>query len=146
MKIAIKHMKIFQKKFLKKKGIPFSFRNYYIIKKNLLKKIRIASINFHPGTPKYRGRGCVNYALYDNSKSYGCTAHIINEKIDNGDIIHCKKFKINKNSNVETVLFKTHNLMVEQALYVIKKLIQNKNNLKKLNKNLMLNGLIKLKK
>ncbi len=121
------------KKILSKKyDYIFCFRSYYILKKNLLKKVRIASVNFHPGPPEYRGTGCVNYALYDNSKFYGCTAHIINEKIDNGEIINCKKFKINKNSSVESVLLKTYNQMVTQALYVIKKIIHNNNNLKKL--------------
>ena len=61
----------------------------------LLKKVNKAAINFHPGPPEYRGTGCVNYALYENSKFYGCTAHLINEKVDNGKIIDVKKFNIN---------------------------------------------------
>ena len=48
------------------------------------------AINFHPGPPEYRGVGCVNYAFFDNVKSYGCTAHRINQKIDNGPIIDVK--------------------------------------------------------
>ena len=61
----------------------FSFRNYYILKKNIIEKAKFAAINFHPGTPKYRGIGCINYALYNNEKNFGSTAHLINEKIDN---------------------------------------------------------------
>ena len=37
------------------------FRSHYILKKNILIK-RVVCINFHPGTPKYRG----NYKSYDN--------------------------------------------------------------------------------
>ena len=46
----------------------FCFRSFYILKEDLIKKTRVAAINFHPGPPEYRGTGCINYALYDNSK------------------------------------------------------------------------------
>ena len=70
------------KKISKKKySYIICFRSFYILKKNLIEKCKMAPINFHPGPPEYRGIGCVNYALYDNSKFYGCCAHIINKKI-----------------------------------------------------------------
>ena len=74
----------------------FCFRSFYILKDNILNKVNKAAINFHPGPPEYRGIGCVNYALYENSKFYGCTAHLIDEKVDNGKIIDVKKFNIKK--------------------------------------------------
>ena len=55
------------------------------------------AINFHPGPPNYRGIGCLNFALLSNEKYYGVTAHIINEKIDNGKILSFKKFRLKKN-------------------------------------------------
>ena len=78
----------------------FCFRSFYILKNNILKKVNNAAINFHPGPPEYRGTGCVNYALYKNSKFYGCTALLINEKVDNGKIIDIKKFSISKKNSV----------------------------------------------
>ena len=72
----------------------FSFRSHYILKKKLLSDVNYGAINFHPGPPEYRGIGCVNYALYDNSKNYGATAHLIDEKIDHGKIINTKMFTI----------------------------------------------------
>ena len=59
----------------------------------------------------FRGSGCVNYALYQNSKFYGCTAHIIDEKIDNGKIIDVRKFKITRKDSVSNVLKKTYKTM-----------------------------------
>ena len=44
------------------------FRSYLILKKNILSKIKFASINFHPGPPSYRGIGCANFALINNEK------------------------------------------------------------------------------
>ena len=61
------------------------------------------AINFHPGTPEYRGIGSVNFALYNNSKYYGSTAHLISKQIDYGKIIDIKKFRIPKSYGIESV-------------------------------------------
>ncbi len=115
------------KKFTKIKfDYIFSFRSLCIIRNNILKKT-VKAINFHPGPPEYRGIGCVNYALYENTKSYGCTAHFIEKKIDSGKIINVKKFKVNINDTIESVLTKTNRLMFRQAIFIIKKIINNKN-------------------
>ena len=113
----------------------FSFRSFYILKKDLLSKCKIAAINFHPGSPEFRGLGSINYALYNGSKFYGCTAHIIDEKIDNGKIIDVRKFKMNNSYNIEKALSETHNLMSKQAIFLINSLLDNKDNLQKLIKN-----------
>ena len=98
----------------------FCFRSFYILKNNILKKVKNAAINFHPGPPEYRGAGCINYALYKNSKFNGCTAHLINEKVDNGKIIDIKKFNIYKKSSVTEILTKTHQTMTSLAISTIK--------------------------
>jgi methionyl-tRNA formyltransferase len=103
----------------------FCFRSYYILKQQLINKAKIAAINFHPGPPNFRGIGCVNFALYKNSKKYGSTAHMINNNIDNGKIIDVKKFNIKDKDNVRTLLSKTHKLMYKQALYVSNALFKN---------------------
>jgi len=122
-----------KKKFLNiKYDYIFCFRSYYILRKNILKNTKKAAINFHPGPPEYRGTGCVNYAIYENSRFYGCTAHIINEKIDNGKIIGVKKFKLNKRANVEEVLNKTYKIMFSLSIFIIKKIIENPENVLKL--------------
>jgi methionyl-tRNA formyltransferase len=122
-----------KKIFLKKKyDYIFCFKSYYILKKNLLKRVKIAAINFHPGPPEYRGTGCVNYAIYENAKFYGCTAHLMSEKIDNGKIIDVKKFILKKNATVDEVIKQTNNAMTMQAFFVIKKILQNSLNLESL--------------
>lgn len=114
----------------------FCFRSYCILKEKFLKKIKIAAINFHPGTPKYRGMGCINYAIYQNAKFYGSTAHLISKKIDYGKIININKFKLNSKDNLNTVLKKTHFLMFKQFIRVIDGICSNKDYLEKnINKN-----------
>ena len=103
----------------------FCFRSYYILKNNLLNKVNNAAINFHPGPPEYRGTGGVNYALYNNSNFYGCTAHLINEKVDNGKIIDIKKFNISKKNSVLEVLIKTYEVMTSLAISTIKNIKKN---------------------
>jgi len=100
----------------------FCFRNFCILKKNILKKVKKSAINFHPGLPEYRGIGCINYAVYENSKFFGSTAHLINEKIDNGKIIDVKKFKINKKEDISEISNKTYKTMFHQAISIISKI------------------------
>ena len=105
----------------------FSFRSTYILKKNLIKKAKIASINFHPGPPEYRGIGCLNYAIFKNSKFYGVTAHLISPKIDKGGIIDVKKFKISRKISLNKLLDKTHTSSFIQAKKVINQIYKDKN-------------------
>ena len=119
--------KIHKKYFKLNYDYIFCFRSFYILQNNILKKVNKAAINFHPGPPEYRGTGCVNYALYENSKFYGCTVHLINEKIDNGKIIDVKKFNINKKKSISEVLAKTYETMSSLAISTIKNIKKNPN-------------------
>ena len=110
----------------------FCYRSLFILKKKLLDKCNIVAINFHPGSPEFRGLGSVNYAIYNDSKFYGSTAHIINEKIDSGTILDVVKFRLEKKDTIENVLSKTHSTMYKQAIYVINLLLKDKKNLEKL--------------
>ena len=105
----------------------FCFRSFYILKKNILKKVKKAAINFHPGPPEYCATGCVNYAVYENSKFYGCTAHLINEKVDNGKIIDVKKFNISRQDSISKILNKTYKVMFIQAISLINQIKINSN-------------------
>ena len=72
------------KKILFKKKYDFiiSYRSSIILKTKEISMAKIAAINLHPGSPKYRGIGCLNYALYNLEKEYGITIHIMNKKIE----------------------------------------------------------------
>ena len=110
----------------------FVFRSHHILKKQLINQAKYAAINFHPGPPTYRGIGCVNYALFENSKTYGATAHLIDDKVDHGQIIDVKLFKISNLDNIEKVLKKTYKLQYYQAIRIINSLYKNNINLIKL--------------
>lgn len=98
----------------------FCFRSYYILKKNILSNAKIASINFHPAPPSFRGSGAINRALEKNETVFGATCHHIDEKIDNGNIIDVEFLKIIPDDNLNTLLPKAHKLCFELACKTIK--------------------------
>jgi methionyl-tRNA formyltransferase len=102
-----------------------SYLSKKILNKKFLNKTKIFNINFHPGPPKYPGIGCFNFALYSNEKSYGVTAHIINETIDSGKIIKERNFKINDKYDVLKISKKSYKQMFLLAKDIVK-MIKNK--------------------
>ena len=84
-----------------------------IIPNSIIKKARIAAINFHPGPPEYPGRGCLNFALHENSKFYGVTSHFMTSKVDDGIIIECRRFPIQKLDTVNSLLDRTHTKLLD---------------------------------
>jgi phosphoribosylglycinamide formyltransferase-1 len=108
------------------------FRSKIILKESTINKARIGCINFHPSTPKYRGVGGINYAIYNCDKYFGCTSHLIqNTKIDSGTILNVRRFKIPKKITLNKLLKKTHNHLYLQFKYVVPNLI-NKEKINKL--------------
>mgnify|MGYP001239876794 CR=1 FL=1 len=108
-----------------KGDIIICFRSYYILKQNFINKAKICAINFHPGPPRYRGIGCVNFAIEKGEAYYGATAHLIDKKVDSGKILDCKFFKILKNSSIDQILNKTYKFQLKQLKNLINKMIKN---------------------
>lgn len=69
-----------------------SYLSPWIIPEYLLKRAKIACINFHPGTPEYPGTGCTNFAIYNEEPIYGVMCHHMAKKVDSGKIIAVKRF------------------------------------------------------
>ena len=71
--------------------------NYFAPKKFpkwLLDLPKFDAINFHTGSNQYPGVGATSFALYNGDINFGLTAHRMNEKFDNGEIINQFFFKI----------------------------------------------------
>lgn len=107
----------------KKIDYIFCFRSYFIIKENLLRHVSKYAINFHPGSPVFRGIGCANFALIKKAKKYGSTCHLIDKKIDNGKILDVILFRIGK-KNINNLLSKTYNTMYFQAKKIIQSVLK----------------------
>ena len=94
-----------------------------ILSKSFIKKFNAKILNIHPSLlPKYKGLNTHARALKNKDKYSGCTVHLVNSKLDSGEIILQKKVKIYKNDNVKTLSNRV--LKQEHRLYpaAIKKL------------------------
>lgn len=96
-----------------------SFLNAIIIPKRLLKKAKIAAINFHPAPPKYPGTGGYSYALYNGDKKFGVTCHHMDEYIDHGPIIAVDWFYIYANATIDSLLKRAHRRTLIQFVEII---------------------------
>ena len=103
--ITIKNSKISEdKKYIIKKFKNFdyliSYANGMILNEKILKHYeKKKKLNFHPSTPKYRGRDTQHFACYNSERKFGATLHYLTEKIDSGKILDTVEFKVKKNSN-----------------------------------------------
>jgi methionyl-tRNA formyltransferase len=71
-----------------------SYLSPWIVPGYLLDKARRAAINFHPGSPRYPGIGCTNFAVYDEALFFGVTCHHMAVKVDTGPLIAVKRFPL----------------------------------------------------
>lgn len=114
--------KKFPEKYLNISGdYLISFLSPWIIPKKVLNNFVLA-INFHPGSPEYPGAGCYNFAIYEEAKEYGVTAHFMNEEIDAGDIIKVKRFPVFVNDSVLSLQRRTYDYMLILFYEVISEL------------------------
>ena len=91
--------------FIKPKFV-ISFLSPWILPHWLLRHCSLA-INFHPGSRRYPGIGCYNFALYENAPTYGCVCHHMTERVDEGDIILEREFRVLEDETVESLKFRT---------------------------------------
>jgi phosphoribosylglycinamide formyltransferase-1 len=102
----------------------------WLIPKNLLEAFPNKIINIHPALlPKYGGKGMygdkVHTAILKNGETEsGITIHFVNEKFDEGEIIHQSKFKIEPNDDLEMVKFKGQQLEHQHFPKVIENLLK----------------------
>lgn len=72
-----------------------SFNCPHILRKRILGMPRYGCVNVHFGMlPRYRGILPIFYAILNNEKEFGVTAHIMNEKLDDGPILIQEAIKI----------------------------------------------------
>ena len=102
-----------------KPDITISYISPWIIPSEMLNSTKKWSINFHPGPPEYSGIGCTNFAIYDGAKSFGVTAHIMEEKIDSGRILNVKRFPIYPEDTVYSLTQRCYDNLLLQFYQVM---------------------------
>lgn len=81
----------------------------------------VRMVNLHSGiVPQYRGVHCVFWALYNKEPDLvGCSIHLLNRRIDNGDILVQAFPGISADDNEETLFNKTIKLGVGEFIKAI---------------------------
>ena len=111
----------FVNKNYKKFNFLISYASGLIITQNLINHFNPSNIiNFHPATPKFRGRDSQHFAAYLREKNFGGTMHYLRSKIDNGKILDVKVFKMKKNSSH----YEYHDKALKALNFLLKKNIK----------------------
>ena len=71
-----------------------AFTTGVIVPPKILAALGHGAYNFHPGPPQYPGWAPAHFALYEGSRMFGVTAHVMAERVDSGPIIGVESFII----------------------------------------------------
>ena len=87
-----------------------------ILSGKFIKKLNQTILNIHPSLlPKYKGLNTHNRVIQNKDKYSGATVHIVNDKLDSGEIILQKKIKILKSDTRKSLEKKV--LKIEHKIY-----------------------------
>jgi methionyl-tRNA formyltransferase len=90
--------------------ILYSVQYHKILKQQDLDKGRQAAVNLHMAPlPEYRGSNQFSFAILEGKKEFGTTIHLIDSRIDHGDILFQKRFPIPDNCWVGDLYQLTYN-------------------------------------
>lgn len=91
-----------------------SVQYHKILKKDHIKMAKRMAINLHMAPlPEYRGCNQFSYAIINGDQMFGTTLHILNERIDDGDILCEDRFEIPKNCYVNDLVELTTQKSIE---------------------------------
>jgi methionyl-tRNA formyltransferase len=65
-----------------------------IVPPAILAQLGYGAFNFHPGSPSYPGWAPAHFALYDQAREFGATAHMMIEQVDAGPIVAVELFPV----------------------------------------------------
>jgi methionyl-tRNA formyltransferase len=65
-----------------------------IVPPAILAQLGYGAFNFHPGPPGYPGWAPAHFALYDQAKEFGVTAHMMIDEVDAGPIVAVEAFPV----------------------------------------------------
>jgi phosphoribosylglycinamide formyltransferase-1 len=102
----------------------------WLVPPTLLKAFPNKIINLHPALlPKFGGQGMYGdhvhkAVLAAGEEESGITIHFVNEKFDEGEILHQSRFKIEPGDNLEMIKFKGQQLEHQNFPRVIESLLK----------------------
>ena len=102
--------------------ILLSVNYLFILESDILNIARLA-VNFHGSLlPKYRGRTPHVWAIINGERETGITAHLMNEKCDDGDIIKQIVIPISEEDTGAMILAKYNDIYPQMVMAVVDEL------------------------
>ena len=94
--------------FFKKEKLDFcvALLWLYTLHHEIINTTKKGFINLHPGLlPKYRGNACLNWAIMNDEKFHGITAHLMKAgELDSGPILVQRKYDLPKDAYVGDII------------------------------------------
>lgn len=81
-----------------------NFMSPVILSADVLRRVRVGAVNFHPAPPEWPGVGSASYALYAGDAAYGVTAHLMEERVDSGPILRVDRFPIEPTDTCDSLM------------------------------------------
>lgn len=66
----------------------------------VLKQLGYGAYNFHPGPPHYPGWAPAFFAIHDDARQFGATAHRMDVRVDEGPIVAAELFGVPKKATI----------------------------------------------
>jgi methionyl-tRNA formyltransferase len=92
-----------------------------LLKEQILSVPRIFAVNFHASLlPAYRGKHPIFWALRNGERWTGLTVHVMDTKLDTGDILYQVRVRTRKNDSVATL----YDRIMAQSIKLVDRLIE----------------------
>ena len=96
------------------KTLVFLLGCNYLIPSEVIRNAKLSIINYHNSLlPKHPGRNAEAWAIYEQDNITGITWHLVDDKIDNGDIIIQKEIPIGEGISAISLLRMQNQLALE---------------------------------
>ena len=77
-----------------------AFASPIIVPQSVLERLGFGACNFHPGPPEFPGFSPAQFAIYHGARTFGATAHMMAERVDEGPIFDVARFDVPENASV----------------------------------------------
>lgn len=68
-----------------------------IVPTSVLDAVMTPAYNFHPGPPTYPGAHAASFAIYEDARLFGVSAHVMERSVDSGAIVGVDWFDVPEN-------------------------------------------------
>ena len=97
-----------------------------IVPNHVLTRFPAGAVNIHGASPSYPGRDPHHFAAYQQSNTFGATAHVMNERVDEGPILDVEEEPVEPGANPDAYRMIGERCVKRLIARVIPRLIEGK--------------------